>query len=318
MHQFLVTICMLPLLACRSYAEDSGSRSAGPTGETGPSDAACAEFTADHPDAAVANEAIDETSGLGFGRINKDTLWVHNDSGDTARIFAIGTDGTHHATVHLTGTEAQDWEDLALVDGASSDEGLIYIGDIGDNGSTRKSVVVYRLAEPDLSSVEPGTELHTKSFERFELVYEDGAHNAEALMVDPRTGRVLILTKTEKGVTALYATAAPLEKTGSETLHLEATIDLLGIDLKGFRIVTAADISPDGGWMLVRTYSDAYMWARPGHATYAEWLETTPCELPVEAERQGEAATFSADARHYFTISEGIQPEIYRFRQTKK
>ena len=193
-----------------------------------------------------------------------------------------------------------------------------YIGDIGDNGRKRKSVAVYRLEEPDLSGVEVGAELQTKSVERFELVYEDGPHNAEAMMIDPRTGRALILTKTEKSVTALYATAEPLGKPGGATLYLETTVDLLGIDLKGFRIVTAADISQDGGWMLVRTYSDAYMWPRPAQATYTEWLQSTPCEMPVEAERQGEAVTFSADAQHYFTISEGVQPEIYRFRRTKK
>ena len=318
MSKFVTALSLLGLLACRSYAEDSGKQHTDAPGETGIADATCANFESDDLDERVQDKALNEISGLGFGRANADTLWVHNDSGDSARLFAIDLEGTRRATLNLSKARADDWEDIALVSAPTDGGGIIYIGDIGDNRSKRTSVTVYRLEEPSLDDVETGADLQTEAYEQFELVYEDGAHNAEALMVDPRTNQLLVLTKTEKGTTALYATESALDKKTVETLYLQTTVDLTGLNIKGFRMVTAADISADGAWMLVRTYNDAYIWPRPADGTYAEWLATTPCELPVEAERQGEAITFSADGTYYFTISEGVQPEIFRFRQISK
>jgi hypothetical protein len=38
---------------------------------------------------SITAPTIDEASGLAVSRLNDNILWVHNDSGDTARIFAI-------------------------------------------------------------------------------------------------------------------------------------------------------------------------------------------------------------------------------------
>ena len=59
-------------------------------------------------------------------------LWAHNDSGDTARVFAVGRDGRDRGTVTVSGATAIDWEDIALGP-APHGKPYLYAGDIGDN-----------------------------------------------------------------------------------------------------------------------------------------------------------------------------------------
>ena len=56
---------------------------------------------------------LEELSGLAASRQHADVLWAHNDSGDTARIFAIDLTGALRATVDVDVAKAIDWEDIA-------------------------------------------------------------------------------------------------------------------------------------------------------------------------------------------------------------
>ena len=99
----------------------------------------------------VANPAIDELSGLAQSRAHPGVLWANNDSGDTARVYALGTDGADLGTVSVSGATAVDWEDLALGPGPGGTDHL-YVGDTGGAGTpanARPTVTVYRFPEPD-------------------------------------------------------------------------------------------------------------------------------------------------------------------------
>lgn len=82
---------------------------------------------------------ITESSGVAAG---PGVLWTHNDSGDSARFFALDRRCRTLATYSVVGARATDWEDMARGAGA------LWFGDIGDNASTRSGVVVYRVPEP--------------------------------------------------------------------------------------------------------------------------------------------------------------------------
>ena len=58
--------------------------------------------------------AITEASGIAASRKNPGVLWVHNDSGDVNRVFALTPAGTHLGIYTITGAGAVDWEDLAI------------------------------------------------------------------------------------------------------------------------------------------------------------------------------------------------------------
>ena len=77
----------------------------------------------------------------------------------------------HHA-LHPTDVEAL----------APAGRGQVWVGDIGDNRSARSQVQVARIpvgrGDRDVSPTV------------YDLVYPDGAHDAETLVSDPRTGRL--------------------------------------------------------------------------------------------------------------------------------
>src|SRR5689334_130260 len=149
----------------------------------------------------VTDPALTEISGIHAGVRNPAVWWVHNDSGDTARVFALDGTGAVRGTYSLTGATAVDWEDIAVVPGATPGSGTIYAADIGDNARARTEVQLYRVAEPDVPATGPAVTTALGGVETLHLTYPDGPHDAETLMVDPPTGDVVIVTKLLTGGT---------------------------------------------------------------------------------------------------------------------
>jgi len=234
----------------------------------------------------LQNPELIELSGLAEG--GDESLWAHNDSGDRARVFAIGPDGADLRTLEVAGAEAFDWEDMTATGDA------LYVGDIGDNLKARPNVVVYRVAEP--LDADPSVQI-------FDLTYPDGPHDAEALMVDEAGGQLVIVTKELAGNSGVYA--LPLDTSGP--LELLTTLDL-GVG----QLVTAGDISTGGDTIVLRTYGKIFVWDRDaaGGGSLADALAREPCEAPAPVETQGEAIALLDDG--YVTISEGVNAPVWR------
>src|ERR1700709_2495176 len=70
--------------------------------------------------AVVMDKRMDELSGLVVSRRQPGILYVHNDSGDSSRFFAIGTDGSLKGIFYFTGEKAlaplgvKDVEDITM------------------------------------------------------------------------------------------------------------------------------------------------------------------------------------------------------------
>ncbi|MCY3839632.1 MAG: hypothetical protein OXH09_13445, partial [Gammaproteobacteria bacterium] len=106
----------------------------------------------------VEHEALDEVSGIEKSALG-DFYWVHNDSGDEARVFAIDADSVVLRPPYIPVSKADwpghaidsawnfDWEDIALADG------VLYIADVGNNGNARRDLGVYVVNEPDPSAI---------------------------------------------------------------------------------------------------------------------------------------------------------------------
>lgn len=264
-------------------------------------EAACTGRVVAAAPAPVASDALVEASGLGASRAYPGVLWAHNDSGDTARIFAIGFDGADLGTWTVPGVVAQDWEAVALGPDPSSDGDALYVGDIGDNGKSRASVTVLRFPEPD-----PGAgDGSTAPPEVLTLEYPDGPHDAEALIVDPVDGTIVLVTKELGGPAHIFVVPAGAAFGGTATLEPIGDVAL--------ELVTAGDASPDGAAVLLRTYGAVRMYRRSAGQPIAAALTGTGCNAAAAAESQGEAATFLADSNGYVTVSEGSHPDLHRF-----
>jgi hypothetical protein len=246
-----------------------------------------------------------EVSGVAASRVNPDVLWVHND-GPSRRIFALSATGELVATV-THDVAVSDVEDIAIGPGPIPGQDYLYLGDIGDNDERRRDVRIIRIPEPRVNG-EPGQQLPAEEAEVFRLVYPDGAHDAETLLVDPLTGELVVVTK-ERRSSRLYRAALSLPEP-EKTFRLQAT-GKLNLDQ-----VSAGAVSYDGKRVILRRENRGWMWDRAAGESIAAALTRQPTSVAVLGERQndnGEAVSFDASGQHYFTISEGKKQAIYRF-----
>jgi DNA-binding beta-propeller fold protein YncE len=233
---------------------------------------------------AFADSRITESSGLAVSSLDG-TVFTHNDSGDAARIFRVDAHGNTVAVYTLRGATNIDWEDMATGSDANG-KPVLYIGDIGDNNSDRKDISVYRLAEPSGPSADV-------SWMRFRFAYPDGAHDAEALLVDPRTGRLFIGTKSLLGG-RLYEAPSSLSTNAVNMLVPGRSLPPL---------VTSGAFSPDGTRIVLLTYLNAY-WAAGATGTLHAF--------GVPLQRQDEAIAFTPDGKAVLVGSEGLHSTVYR------
>ena len=279
--------------------------------------AACAHTLVGSTPGIVVSNAITEASGIAASRRVDNVWWVHNDSGDTARVFAISTTGQTLGEYLLSGATAVDWEDIAVGPGPTAGVSYLYVGDIGDNAKSRSSVQVYRVPEPLVNPAAPVSSPQTLTgVATIDLQYPDGPHDAEGLFVDPTSRDVFVVTKDlVGGVAGVYRAPAPVGGT-STTMTKVATV-ALG-PLQG---VTAADITPAGDVIALRTYLGVFLYPRTSGTTVAQAFSQSSCAgaaPPVNggwpgSEPQGEALGFTRDGRGYVTLSEGAHPPLHRF-----
>lgn len=268
----------------------------------------CPAFATGTDLGAVVDPEIVETSGLAISRAHPDVLWLHNDSGDGARAFAIRTDGTTLGQLELSGALSLDWEDIALGPGPMDGVDYLYIGDIGDNVMFRAYVTAYRVVEPDPRQLGAGAQLTATALD---LHYPDGPHDAEAMMSDPRNGDLYLVSKSESGSSGVYRAASPHLVGENNELELVASVTFGVSPLFGSPQVTGGDIAPDGSFIVLRTYSAVYGWRRAPDMTIAEAFATEPCLLPSMDEPGGEAITIGSDG--YYTVSEGEMIPVWFF-----
>lgn len=257
----------------------------------------------------VANASVNEASGLAASRKNDGVLWVHNDSGDTARVFAMTPAGTHLGIYNLSGVTAIDCEDMAVGPGPVKGKQYIYLADIGDNNAVRSTIRVYRVEEPTVSSTQQPVTVNLTGVQTLTFVYEDGARDAETLVIDPRNGDLYVVSKRESRSRVYRAAASTLTPGTSITLRYMAQLP--------WGWATAGDISPQGDEIIIRGYLTASAWARPPNSNLWDAFSGTAYTAPLIAEPQGEAVAYDAKGNGYYTVSEGVnQPINYFARQS--
>ncbi len=253
----------------------------------------------------LENPALQEASGLAASRRRADRLWVLNDGGDAARIYAIGPDGSDQGAVRIEGARNEDWEDMA----SFRWEGKPYllIADIGDNQARRNSYRLYFVREPQ----DPLPARVTAS-RVMEFVYEDGPRDAEAIAVDPKGGRILILSKRDRPP-RLYELPLSPDRRGIQVARYITSIpplpqpsfgDILANPVLGGLgdVPTAMDLSPDGSRAVVMTYRAILLYRRLPGMAWREVFSRPPEKLAAHDLLQGEALAFDArGVRIYYT-----------------
>lgn len=269
-----------------------------------PTAADCPEIDSVESLGSLSHEGLDESSGLMVSRSIPDLMWSHNDSGDDARLFALGLDGRHRGIFVLEGIEAEDWEDSAISVDPETGEGTLFIGDIGDNDGSRESISVLMIPEPAAAALDAADDTTLAEFSVLSLVYPDErALNADTLLVDPQTGALLVVAEDEDEQVVLFRKPAP--HVADTTTTLEEVL-VLDIDYP-----TGGAFSPLGDQLLLRTADEGHLWLRDGAAELADALESADCSVPIMEEVRGEAVDFIADGSGYITTSEESHQPVW-------
>lgn len=247
----------------------------------------------------IENRELKEASGITASIINPGLLWTHNDSGDVARIFLIDDSAKHKALYYLQGVDAYDWEEIASMQKNGS---YLLIADIGDNKGVRPFVSIHIIKEPKLRQQSAYVDtIPANEIISFNLMYEDGARDAESFFYDEIDEKLYIITKRELQV-GLYATELPLEK--MKAGEVAKTLQLKKMAVLPFSFITSAAISGDGSEVLIKNLLEVFYWKRNGRETIPELLNRPTTRLPYKPEIQGEAITFALDGSGYYTLSE--------------
>lgn len=257
----------------------------------------------------IADPRIDEASGIARGIASPGVVYVQNDSGDSARFFALDArTGQTLATYTVPDATNVDWEDIAV---ARDRRGVpsVWLADIGDNDGNRSSIQLYRVDEPH---VQAGVDGVTGAPEVWRLRYPSGPTDAESLAVAPG-GAGYIVTKALLGGSTVYAVPArpstavqTVREVGRVQFRLTGTPG--GPNRIGQLTATSAAFSADGTVLAVRTYTDAYLWrVRDGDVAAA--LRALPVRVALPAQPQGEG--IAVDGQRLLADSEGVQSAVY-------
>jgi hypothetical protein len=240
-----------------------------------------------------------------------DIVWAQQDSGTAPELFAVGQRGKMLGRFAVDATNV-DWEDAAR-----GPDGTVLVGDIGNNFRNRQRITVYRVHVRDFDSLPATPRPQTIAAEATEYEWPQRPFDTEALLYDPRTENVFVVTKAldqTSGAfdpaTYVYRLDAPAGQRRVGTMTRVAAIQL-----GDGRMVTGGDVSFDGSTIALRTYDAILVWAREEGKTVPRSLRGTPCEAPVPDEAQGEAIAFLPDGS-LVTASEGPNPSLHHITPT--
>jgi len=243
-----------------------------------------------------------ELSGFAASHQHAGIFWAHNDSGNARELYALRADGTVAVTVPLRGVNLRDPEDIALGPcAAGSEQSCIYLADIGDNGARRPSVQILKVVEPERLDDTPLAPVILP------FRYADGPHNAEAVVVDPVTARVFVITKTLQSLGDVYR----IDDLGSREGGTAVRIRTLRAPGEFDSTTTAADAHPSGTRLLLRTYTRAWELRSPDARAFEDVLDADPVPVPEAPQPQGEAIAYTAGGRGYLLGGEGVGSPLY-------
>jgi hypothetical protein len=265
----------------------------------------CPQYVARPERTGSVPAVLYELSGFAASQVHPGIFWAHNDSGNAPELYALRPDGTIAATFTLRGATLRDPEDIAVGPcTAGEDRSCIYLADTGDNGGRRRSVQILKMEEPEHLANGPLVPVILP------FRYADGPADAEAVVVDPATARVFVITKSLLSLGAVYR----IDDLGGREGGLAVRVRTLRAPREFDAPTTAAAVHPSGTRLLLRSYTRVWELRSPGARAFEDVLDAEPVAVPEAPQPQGEALSYTRDGRGYLLAGEGINSPIHRVR----
>lgn len=265
----------------------------------------------------ISHPPVDEMSGMVKSSQFDNVWWVHNDSGDEPRLFAVDSTGAvwlapwrqdDYAVgaaldttdrpvwpgVHLGAAAHIDYEDIAIEDST------LYLADVGNNGNARRDLGIYVIREPYFYA------RRTRPLKHIPIAYPDQNtfpaekwhFDAEGLFVDD--GVLYVLTKHRQGQ-QIDALEAGTKLYRLDTLRPHEANELTLIDRHDdIPPPTGAALSPGGTRLAVLGEASVYIFPRPETGDW--WLSTDPQRISLPGRRSKQAEAIAWDGPHRVRI----------------
>ena len=254
----------------------------------------------------LLDDHLREVSGMAASRTHADVLWMLNDGGNDAALYAVSLRGRRLARLALDGVPNTDWEDLAAfeLDGRR----YLLIADTGDNGGLRRTLQLHVVEEP--ATLEDGT---LKPAWSIAFRWPDGARDCEAVAVDAAAGQVLLVSKKRRPAELFAVPLRPAarrvvaHRLGTLAGIPQADAEQRRADPARARLhgqVTSADLAPDGRGLAVLTYDDLMLYRRQPGEAWGQAVARTPQVHPLPLIPQAEALAWSRGGGGLFATGE--------------
>ena len=230
----------------------------------------------------LTDPRLTEISGMAPSQLHSGVMWVHNDSGDKARLYAVQLSNCAVVgELALRDVSARDFEGLAAGVDAQG-RPVLWVGDIGDNRDSWSDVSIYRIREPKKLGKT------SAQVQRYRFTYEDRPHNAETLLADPDSQQLWIVTK-QMASGSIYVLPKKLRKSGINTARKIGSATGL---------ITDGAIKPDGTAFVLRDYFDAQVFRGLPEGVVDE-------KIDLPGQPQGEAIAWLPGENAVVIASEG-------------
>lgn len=271
-----------------------------------PERALCAgRYRLERATARLAGADLVEVSGVVASPSNAGVLWMHNDSGDDARLFAVAVDGTRLGELLLPEVPGVDLEDLAAAPCPDGSGPCLWVADTGDNARERTDVAVYAVPEPVVSVAAPLVDAVAGTTWAFPLSYPGGPVDVEAVFVAPDGSAIYLVEKAEGPDVRLFRAPAISAGVSVEATGI-ARFLAPGIAVERGRMITGADLHPSGRALALRVYTGVFEYRLAGLQDLERLDALTPVTVALGplTEPQGEAVAYDESGLGLWTVSE--------------
>lgn len=241
-------------------------------------------------------DTLNESSGLEL--TNTNSIWSHNDSDDSARIYNFDTLGNLLRVVNFIGVSAIDFEDIA-----QDENGNFYIGDFGNNDNDRDDLCIYKIPNPNTllsDSIIPEI-IHFSYPDQFLFPPDTTYQNFDCEAMFHFNNSLYLFSKNHGTSTYCRMYQLP-DISGSYVAQLVDSFDTQGW-------ITSADISPSG--KVISLLSETNLWLFTNFSG-DDFFGGTFTRLSMDYTKK-EAIVFINDSAVYISdeISQGTGSNLY-------
>ncbi len=249
----------------------------------------------------IENEEIIEASGLAASTLNDTLLWILNDSGNDACLYAVGVDGSDLGKITIGRVNNYDWEDL--VSFRWNDTSFLLIADVGDNNARREFCRLYFIVEPSIN--ENGFFDQTVDvYQQFEFTYETGPCDCEAVAVDPVQEKIFLLSKNQINsklfeLPLTYSAEPPM--IARQIATASSISNVTAMDISSYNLISA-----------VMNYQNIFLFYRQYQESWRDVFRIEPVVIRMPSLPGAEAACFNKNGTSVYFTSERVHQPLYR------